>query len=553
VLNDIDTIQKNIGGQPDGLASNEKIENINELKPYLSKVNDAENYTPSSIFIDPEETNNYDETGLKSYQLLLKNTENNLNELLKFVTTYPNQLTSPTDPGLKQPTKPADIELSEPTKLSLPEFADPKAPDPIDLANPNDPTDAIKTALSNVEDWVDLSNGQLTSSVTSLGTIRTTAQPINQTETLTNTQRSIQDQYNSAIKRYNDALTNQKSELGKVENTLTSNMNDAQQQVATIAEPLVVTEPDPTFDNVGNGFALSFKSNTFDQLNTIDEALQNISDNESLILKDSQNVQSLVNDVQGGANQLTGSWGQNLNATAELGSTISQTLGNTGEPGNRNQNAYQQLASPVNLAGLQVGNANNQTQNQDQSTTSNDTTPTTPVTQPFLTLLAVLIASILTGFFSYHYRNLSLTANALISILLGLVTSSAVIYYGITQYGLDGTAAIMWAIFTVGLITVMSAWIREAYQLSEIVGVLILTAMIVIFTLPLLRNSLDRFAFQNPAADVYMAIAYGSDYLPFYKGLMAIVGLFVPVFAVIGIRAIIQHVREEKAHETEIM
>ncbi|EST12486.1 type VII secretion protein EsaA [Sporolactobacillus laevolacticus] len=563
VLKSIGKTQNDIGGSS-GLANNEEIKSISELTPYLDNIDNDTEYENPSLFINPSEANNYDETTLKVYQEMLNHTFNSLNKLLNFVTNRPKELTEPIDPGLAEPTdpkltKPLDPKLTKPTidpkftKPTDPGLTKPADPELTEPNKPTDPTQSIYDALNTNVKWVDQATGQLTSSVTSLGTIQTTAQPVNQTETLTNTQRSIQDQYNSAIKRYNDALTNQKTELGKVENTLTSNMNDVQQQVASIAKPLVVTEPDPTFDNVDNGFALSFKSNTFDQLNTIDEALQNISDNESLILKDSQNVQSLVNDVQGGANQLTGSWGQNLNATAELGSTISQTLGNTGEPGNRNQNAYQQLASPVNLAGVQVGNANNQTQNQDQSTTSNDTTPTTPVTQPFLTLLAVLIASILTGFFSYHYRNLSVTANALISILLGLVTSSAVIYYGISQYGLDGTAAIMWSIFTVGLIAVMSAWIREAYQLSEIVGVLILTAMIVIFTLPLLRNSLDRFAFQNPAADVYMAIAYGPDYLPFYKGLMAIVGLFVPVFAVIGIRAIIQHVREEKAHETEIM
>lgn len=111
----------------------------------------------------------------------------------------------------------------------------------------------------------------------------------------------------------------------------------------------------------------------------------------------------------------------------------------------------------------------------------------------------------------------------------------------------------MWSIFTLGLIAVMSAWIRVGYQLSELIGMLIVTAMIVLFTLPLLRNSMDRFAFQNPATDVYMAIAYGPDYLSFYKGLLSIVGLFIPPFAVIGIQAIIQHVREEKADETENM
>jgi hypothetical protein len=254
--------------------------------------------------------------------------------------------------------------------------------------------------------------------------------------------------------------------------------------------------------------------------------------------------------VQSDANQLSGSWGQNINATAQLGRAIAQTLGNTGEPGNRNQNAYQQLTSPVNLAGQKIGAANTVTPNTNQKSASDETVP---VQQPFLTLLAVLIASILTGFFSYHYRKLSLTANALISVLLALVSSSAIIYYGIAQYGLEGPAAIMWSIFTLGLIAVMSAWIREGYQLSELVGMLIVTAMIVLFTLPLLRNSMDRFTFQNPATDVYMAIAYGPDYLPFYKGLIAIVGLFIPVLAVIGIRAIIQHMREEKEHETESM
>ncbi|MDN3955288.1 type VII secretion protein EsaA [Sporolactobacillus laevolacticus] len=365
---------------------------------------------------------------------------------------------------------------------------------------------------------------------------------------------SIKDKNNSTIQLFQSALDQQKSDLEKVENVLANNVANAQKLTAAIVKPIQLTDPDINISNTDNGNGISFtlQDNNFDELSTLDEGIQSISDSQSAILQASKDVQSMVNGVQGDANQLAGSWGQNIDATAQLGNAIAQTLGNTGEPGNRNQSVYQQLTSPVSLAGQKIGAPKVVTPNTNQGSES-AADDTAPIEQPFLTLLAVLIASILTGFFSYHYRNLSVTANALISILLGLVTSSAVIYYGISQYGLDGTAAIMWSIFTVGLIAVMSAWIREAYQLSEIVGVLILTAMIVIFTLPLLRNSLDRFAFQNPAADVYMAIAYGPDYLPFYKGLMAIVGLFVPVFAVIGIRAIIQHVREEKAHETEIM
>lgn len=374
---------------------------------------------------------------------------------------------------------------------------------------------------------------------------------------LDNQTKSISDSINSKnelMQKFYTVTEQQKADLQKAENLLANNVVNAQKLTAAIVKPIQLTDPDINISNTDNGNGISFtlQDNNFDELNALDEGIQSISDSQSAILQASKDVQSMVNGVQGDANQLAGSWGQNIDATAQLGNAIAQTLGNTGEPGNRNQSVYQQLTSPVSLAGQKIGAPKVVTPNTNQGSES-AADDTAPIEQPFLTLLAVLIASILTGFFSYHYRNLSVTANALISILLGLVTSSAVIYYGISQYGLDGTAAIMWSIFTVGLIAVMSTWIREAYQLSEIVGVLILTAMIVIFTLPLLRNSLNRFAFQNPAADVYMAIAYGPDYLPFYKGLMAIVGLFVPVFAVIGIRAIIQHVREEKAHETEIM
>ncbi|MCO7127672.1 type VII secretion protein EsaA [Sporolactobacillus shoreicorticis] len=555
VLNDIGKIQTLIGGA-NGLARS--LANLNEeLDSNLNKINNDAVYDGKSLFMNPDSTKNYDETTLKPYQQALNNTYSSLKELHTVVTILPNQPTAPADPNLKEPVdpkleKPADPSLEKPEfQLEKPEEPNLQAPKLVtpELTLPAD-TDAIKTALGNVTNWIDLSNGQLTSSVKSLDGIRTTAQTIDQSQTLSSTKKTIQDKYSLAIKQYSDALNNQKSELGKVENTLTSNMNNAQQQVASIAKPLVVKDPDPIFDDVDNGFALSFKSNTFDQLNTIDEALQSISASQSAILKSSKDVQSMVNGVQSDANQLSGSWGQNISATTQLGRAIARTLGNAGEPGNRNQNVYRQLTAPVSLAGQRIGMANTAIPNTDQKSASDEPTP---VQQPFLTLLTVLIASVLTGFFSYHYRKLSLTANALISVLLALVASSAIIYYGIVQYGLEGPAAIMWSVFTLGLIAVMSAWIREGYQLSELVGMLIVTAMIVLFTLPLLRNSMDRFVFQNPAADVYMAIAYGPDYLPFYKGLLAIVGLFIPVFAVIGIRAIIQHVREEKEHETESM
>ncbi|BBO00160.1 type VII secretion protein EsaA [Sporolactobacillus terrae] len=558
-LSDIKGTQEKIAGT----VTHTNLAKITALTQYIGRLDQADDYENPSLFIDATGGVNYDKAALLVYQALLNNTNESLKGLLDFVEKTPNKPAVPADPMLKEPSKPETVKRSQPgqpealtldppAQITDPELNDLEKQDPIDLEQPIDPSNQIETTLRNVTNWIDRSNGQLTSSTASLGAIRASAQTVDQHQTLSDTKKSIQDKYSSAVKQYSDALENQKSELGKVENSLTNNMNHAQQQVASIAKPLAVTEPDPTFEDVDNGFALSFKSSTFDQLTSINEALQSISDNQSSILKASKDVQSTVNSVQGDANQLTGSWSQNINATAQLGSTIARTLGNAGEPGNRNPHVYQQLTSPVALAGQQIGAAqtNPSNANTEPEAAADETAP---VQQPFLTLLAVLVASILTGFFSYHYRNLSLTANALISVLLAAVTSAAVIYYGIVQYGLDSAAAIMWSMFTLGLIAVMSAWVREAYQLSELVGMLIVTAMIVFFTLPLLRNSLDRFAFQNPVSDVYMAIIYGPDYLPFYKGLIAIVGLFVPVLVVVGIRAIMKRVREEKAHETESM
>lgn len=532
VLTKIGEIQTDIGGD-DGLANKPEIASISQLELSLKKINKSTAYDGESLFINPDPGEKYNEVDLKIYQQLLSNIEENLNGLLTIATNEPVE---PVDPQIERPDNP---ELAE----------QPKKPD-----DPKQSIDDLKQsiyeALEKNVDWINQATGQLTSSVDSFGRIRDAA-PLAD-ETLSNTKASIQDKYDSAVKQYSKTLDNQNSELEEVENTLTNNVNNVEQQVSVITDPLIVKDPDPTFDDVDHGFALSFKNNTFDQLDTIDEALQSISASQSDILHSSNDVQSTVNGVQSDANQLTGSWGQNINATAQLGSTIARTLGNTGEPGNRNQNAYRQLAAPVSLSGQQAGTPNTAAPDANQDTESADN-DTAPVEQPFLTLLAVLIAGILTGFFSYHYRHLSLTVNALISALLALVSSAVIIYYGIAQYGLKGEAAIMWSVFTLGLIAVMAAWIRESYQLSELAGMLIVTAMIVIFTLPLLRNSMDRFAFQNPATDVYIAIAYGPDYLPFYKGLIAIAGLFIPVAATILIRTVINHMREEKAHETETM
>ncbi|MFT8318601.1 MAG: type VII secretion protein EsaA [Sporolactobacillus sp.] len=366
---------------------------------------------------------------------------------------------------------------------------------------------------------------------------------------------SISKKNSSTIKLFQDALQNQQSDLQKVENDLASNMSSIQQQTASIVKPIELTEPDITVDttdatDADNGIAVTVNDSDFAELSDLDAGLQNVSDNESAILKDSQDVYSMVNGVQGDANQLSGSWGQNVNATAQLGNTIAQTLGNTGVPGNRNQNVYQQLTSPVGLAGLQNGNPVKAASNNTQNAATAAAEPV-PVQQPFLTLLVVLIAGILTGYFSFYYRRLNWTINGLISGLLALISSAVIIYYGVQQYNLEGNDVLMWSVFTIGLVVVLAAWIHEAYRVSELAGVLVLVAMVVFFTLPLLRNSLDRFAYQNPAADVYLAIANGTDYLPFIRGMFGLVLMLTPVLLVIGIREGIHYFREGKEDETE--
>ncbi|GGL52004.1 type VII secretion protein EsaA [Sporolactobacillus putidus] len=502
ILSTIDSVQSAISD----LANNGNITGDSSIAAgNLGKINDAKNYIGPSLFIDPAAitaTNNYDEAALKYYLVLLNNTKDSLTNLNNLVG--------------------------------------------------NNPGNTLSASLNSVKNWIDQTTGELTSSVTSLETIQTDSKTIDQTQALQTTQDSIQKQYDSAVQTYSDALANQKTGLQKAENELANNIASTQQLTAAIVKPIQLTTPDMTVANTASGIAVTLQDNNFDQLNMIDQGIQNISSNESLILKDSKDVQSMVNGVQSSAGQLSNSWGQNVAATAELKSAIAQTLGNTGEPGNRNQNVYQQLSSPVSLAGLTAGNANNAAPGPAQQSAA-DSSNTPPVQQPFLTLLAVLIASILTGYFSYHYRSLSKITNGLITALLALVSSAAIIYYGTAQYNLAGAATIMWSVFTFGLITLMSAWIREVYLLSEIAGVLLTSALVVFFTLPLLRNSMDGFAFQNPAADVYLSIAYSQDYLPFLKGILAIALLTIPVFAIIGTRAIVRHVKEEKAHETEIL
>ncbi|RYL89247.1 hypothetical protein [Sporolactobacillus sp. THM19-2] len=531
LLKSIGDIQNEIGNQNNGLANNA---NITKFDLDLSKIDDDADFSEESLFIDTDPNKNYRESELRSYQLLLMNTKNSLSNLLKMVTTF--QPVQPVYSDLIQPDDPA---LSAPEDMELTE---PERPDSVELGGAFDQTGS----------WMEQVTGQLISSLYGLDGINKEAQTVDQRETMNDTEKSIQGQYDHAIKQYNDALDIQKAELEKAQNVLLNNMSHMQQQVENVAKPLVLTEPDPTFKDVDKGFVLSFKSNTFNELNTIEEGIQSIADSQSAILKSSQDVRSLVNGVQSDANQLSGNWGQNVEATAQLGHAIARTLGNTGEPGNRNPSAYQQLVSPVNLAGLQPGGPNNiaEAEHDDPADTSTDAAPTE---QPFLTLLAVLVASILIGYFSYHYRNLSRILNAVISSLLALVSSAAIVAYGITQYGLEGSGVIMWSFFTLGLIAVISVWVREAWQISDMVGVLLITGLIVYFTLPLLKNSLERFAYQNPAADVYLSIAYGEASFLFLEGMVALAVLMIPALAVIGIREVIHHIKEEKAHESETL
>ncbi|WKB36171.1 hypothetical protein QS257_02625 [Terrilactibacillus sp. S3-3] len=99
------------------------------------------------------------------------------------------------------------------------------------------------------------------------------------------------------------------------------------------------------------------------------------------------------------------------------------------------------------------------------------------------------------------------------------------------------------------MIAVTSLWIRAAYQLTEWVGMLLISVLIVFFTLPLLKDSLENFAFQNPVSDVYLSIVYDLNRLLFWQGMVAILLLMVPIIIAKGVQWILRRREEDKANE----
>ncbi|MDA7028037.1 type VII secretion protein EsaA [Bacillus sp. CLL-7-23] len=264
-------------------------------------------------------------------------------------------------------------------------------------------------------------------------------------------------------------------------------------------------------DSTDGKMVLSLQDNVGKEVFQLSEMLDSLSDDQSGVIKYTNNIHDSVNNVQNKADTLNSNWGKNVNTTKLVRKDVYGILKN-GFNGNDNY-VHDYLANPLKISG-------------DVPESKAQNVP------PVVILVIIMISSLLIGYFSHYYQKAPLLVRGALFGILNIIVGLMISLFGLNIYSLADDQAIMWSIFTIMLLVASSAVIRSTFMLGSIAGGITTAAMILFYVAPLLDLAMPNFSFENPVSTVYMSIQYGTGGL-FTLGtgalvLIAIVAMAVP-------------------------
>lgn len=339
----------------------------------------------------------------------------------------------------------------------------------------------------------------------------------------------LENQFTSFLNEYSQKVNAQQtaiqSDLSLVENSAIAVME--QMQSFTVDTPLSANGTDSATVQLN-------QQGISQELMMMNDLVNSIGENQDNVVAYTNELQAKAQNVQQDADALNAKWGANVDTTKMLRNDIFDVLGNGYVNGQKNGPVYEQLSTPLQISGETAVKAEENKM------------------PPVVVMAIILISGLLIGYFSYYFKNAPLLVHGSMFILLNLIVGLIISVFGLNIYSMGEERAIEWTIFTILLLTTVSAVVLVGFKLGNLVGWIASVGLVMFFIGPFLTLTVPNINYEDPMSRVYMSILYDEGIL-FIPAVITLLGIIV-VLSIIpyGVRSLKNlRTHKDKDHTNE--
>lgn len=231
------------------------------------------------------------------------------------------------------------------------------------------------------------------------------------------------------------------------------------------------------------------------ELEFIRASMDLVTDNQANLMAVTNELQTKAQGVNADTSVLNNKWNENVRTTELYRNDIHAILNGAFIDGQKNGQIYEYLATPLATSSL------------DPTIEQENKMP------PVIILAIVLISGLMIGYFCYYFKQDKVLVRMALFVLLNIIVGLIISIYGLDIYPLSEQSAIEWTIYTVLLLTAVSAVIFAGFSIHSLVGWFVTVTVIVFFVTPMLELLAVNIDYEDPMSKVYLSIQYGPESL----------------------------------------
>lgn len=318
------------------------------------------------------------------------------------------------------------------------------------------------------------------------------------------------------------------AQLGKLEtdySQIAEQMTLIEQSANSVKEQmnvLVTNVPVPADDLQGTNI-VSNQQTISQELQYMKESMDMVTDNQENLINVTDQLQSKAQGVNADTYVLSTKWNENVGTTKLYRDDIHAILNGSFVDGQKNGQIYEHLSTPLATSSL---DSNVQQENK---------------MPPVIVLVIVLISGLMIGYFCYYFKQDNIIVRLALFGLLNVIVGLIISVYGLDIYALNEQRAIEWTIFTIVLLTTLSALIFAGFSINNLVGWFVTILTIVFFIIPVLTLIATNINYEDPISKVYLSIQYGTDSLL----VPALIVLAIIIIFTVAIPVLVNRLKKE--------
>ncbi|MGM9949889.1 MAG: type VII secretion protein EsaA [Lysinibacillus sp.] len=301
---------------------------------------------------------------------------------------------------------------------------------------------------------------------------------------------ALKDDINSFFFAQLVALEADYVEMSQQMNQIEQSANNAREQMNV----LLSDTPVSAGDMQGAGL-VSGQQSISQELEFIRDSMNMVTDNQANLMAVTDELQTKAQGVNADTSVLNSKWSENVRTTELYRNDIHAILNGAFVDGQKNGQIYEYLATPLATSSLYP------TIQQENKM------------PPVIILAIILISGLMIGYFCYYFKQDKVLVRMALFVLLNVIVGLIISIYGLDIYPLSEQSAIEWTIFTVLLLTAVSAVIFAGFSINSLVGWFVTVAVIVFFVTPMLALLATNIDYEDPMSKVYLSIQYGPESL----------------------------------------